>query len=289
MVQIHPVQTLPVDSGVREVKSSPYVTTEQESFTIWMRSLVCHSKGCTVYDSKGNLIYRVDNYDSKSCGEVYLMDLYREVLFEFQQSFGLFKSCEGCNSNGTRFRLRKNFKISPRGSSSSYKAVMESSKDDQQSCYKILNHRSVFIIEDGSGRLMAEVKKKQSNVNGLDFGEDVLTMVVEPQVDHSFIMGWCATTSSGRSITECSSCGRVDEECQTQNHHLFHFCAQDTPLCLVTSDLHTPPQPSPVDEEDPFEPTRFITAFSTWSLEPNPIFSRSSFSFSGHLAELEQP
>ncbi|KAF3520493.1 hypothetical protein DY000_02059585 [Brassica cretica] len=189
MVQIHPVQTLTVDSIVGEVKSSPYVTTEQESFTIWMRSLVYHSKGCTVYDSKGNLIYRVDNYDSKSCGEVYLMDLYGEVLFEFQQSFGLFKSCEGCNSNGTRFRLSKNFKISPRGSSSSYKAVMESSKDDQQSCYKILNHRSVFIIEDGSGRLMAEVKKKQSNVNGLDFGEDVLTMVVEPQVDYSFIMG----------------------------------------------------------------------------------------------------
>lgn len=148
MVQIHPVQAVPVDSGIGEVKSSPYVTTEQESFTIWMRSLVYHSKGCTVYDSKGNLIYRVDNYDSKSCGEVYLMDLYGEVLFEFQQKFGLFKSCEGCNSNGTRFRLRKNFKISSRGSSSSYKVVMESSKDDQQSCYKILNHGSIFRFLD---------------------------------------------------------------------------------------------------------------------------------------------
>ncbi|KAG2304632.1 hypothetical protein Bca52824_033283 [Brassica carinata] len=190
MVQIHPVQALPVNSSVGEVKSSPYLTTEQESFTIWMRSLVYHSKGCTVFDSKGNLLYRVDNYDSKSCGEVYLMDLYGEVLFGFQQRFRLFKSCEGCNSTGTRFRLRKNFKISPRGSSSSYKIVMESSKDDQQSCYKIVNHGSVFTIEDGSGRLMAEVKKKQSNnINGLDFGEDVLTMVVEPQVDHSFIMG----------------------------------------------------------------------------------------------------
>ncbi|KAJ4917940.1 Protein LURP-one-related 2 [Raphanus sativus] len=190
MVQIHPIQALPVDSSVREVKTSPYVTTEQESFTIWMRSLVYHSKGCTVFDSKGNLIYRVDNYDSKSCGEVYLMDLYGEVLFEFQQKFELFKSCEGCNSNGTRFRLRKNFKISPRGSSSSYKVVMKSGKDDIQSCYKIVNHGSVFTIEDGSGRLLAEVKKKQSNnITGLYFGEDVLTMVVEPQVDHSFIMG----------------------------------------------------------------------------------------------------
>ncbi|KAJ0242352.1 hypothetical protein HA466_0208290 [Hirschfeldia incana] len=188
MVQIHPVQAVPVNSSVGQVKSSSYVTTEQESFTIWMRSLVYHSKGCTVFDSKGNLLYRVDNYDSKNCGEVYLMDLYGEVLFEFQQRFGLFKSCEVCNSTGTRFRLQKNFKISP--SSSSYKVVMRSSKDDQQSCYKIVNHGSVFTVEDGSGRLMAEVKKKKSNnINGLDFGEDVLTMVVEPQVDHSFIMG----------------------------------------------------------------------------------------------------
>ncbi|KAG2243978.1 hypothetical protein Bca52824_094177 [Brassica carinata] len=112
----------------------------------------------------------------------------------------------------------------------------------------------------------------------------------------SSAQGRCATTSSGRSITECSSCGRVVEERQTQNHHLFHLRAQDTPLCLVTPDLHPPapqqPSPSPDaaddEEEDPFEPTGFITAFSTWSLEPNPIFARSSLSFSGHLAELER-
>ncbi|CAH2076395.1 unnamed protein product [Thlaspi arvense] len=104
----------------------------------------------------------------------------------------------------------------------------------------------------------------------------------------SSAQGRCATTSSGRSITECSSCGRVVEERQTQNHHLFHLRAQDTPLCLVTPDLQTAAQPSTEDEEDPFEPTGFITAFSTWSLEPSPIFARSSLSFSGHLAELER-
>ncbi|CAN8276425.1 unnamed protein product [Cochlearia groenlandica] len=107
----------------------------------------------------------------------------------------------------------------------------------------------------------------------------------------SAAQGRCSTTSSGRSITECSSCGRVIEERQTHNHHLFHLRAQDTPLLLVTPDLHAPPQPSPEDddeEEDPFESTGFITAFSTWSLEPSPIFARSSISFSGHLAELER-
>ncbi|XVF15738.1 hypothetical protein REPUB_Repub09cG0181600 [Reevesia pubescens] len=101
--------------------------------------------------------------------------------------------------------------------------------------------------------------------------------------------GRCATTTTGRSITECTSCGRVVEERQYQNHHLFHIRAQDTPLCLVTSDTPAPSSTAyQVNEDDPFEPTGFITAFSTWSLEPSPLFLRSSISFSGHLAELER-
>ncbi|XP_050229855.1 plant-specific TFIIB-related protein 1 [Mercurialis annua] len=109
----------------------------------------------------------------------------------------------------------------------------------------------------------------------------------------------CATTTAGHSITECTSCGRVVEEHQFQPYHTFHVRAQDNPLCLVTSDLptlhhrhHQPPPPPrqgrEEEDEDPFEPTGFITAFSTWSLEPTPLSLRSSLSFSGHLAELER-
>ncbi|KAK6924338.1 Transcription factor TFIIB, cyclin-like domain [Dillenia turbinata] len=105
--------------------------------------------------------------------------------------------------------------------------------------------------------------------------------------------GRCTTTTTGRLVTECTGCDRIVEERQTQTHHLFHLRAQDTPLSLVTSDL--PSVPNDVisatnadDEEDPFEPTGFITTFSTWSLEPNPLFALSSLSFSGHLAELER-
>lgn len=103
--------------------------------------------------------------------------------------------------------------------------------------------------------------------------------------------GRCATTSSGRSITECTSCGRVMEERQSHPHHVFHLRAQDNPLCLATSDLPLPTlhhQNDAGDEEDPFEPTGFLTAFSTWSLEPSPLYLQSSIAFSGHLAELER-
>ena len=78
MVKIHPDHTT---SGAGDITSSPYLTTEKESFTIWMKSLVFNTNGCTVFDYKGNIIYRVDNYNSKSCREVYLMDLHGHVLF----------------------------------------------------------------------------------------------------------------------------------------------------------------------------------------------------------------
>ncbi|KAF7850805.1 hypothetical protein BT93_L5000 [Corymbia citriodora subsp. variegata] len=103
--------------------------------------------------------------------------------------------------------------------------------------------------------------------------------------------GRCATTSGGRSITECTSCGRVVEERHHFPHHLFHLRSQDNPLCLVTSDLPSlPPQAlAPPDaDDDPFEAAGFITAFSTWSLENSPLSLRSCLSFSGHLAELER-
>lgn len=46
-----------------------------------MKSLVLHGKGCTVFDSNGGIVYRVDNYDRKFSNEVYLMDFRGKVLY----------------------------------------------------------------------------------------------------------------------------------------------------------------------------------------------------------------
>ncbi|KAK8923433.1 hypothetical protein KSP39_PZI019699 [Platanthera zijinensis] len=100
--------------------------------------------------------------------------------------------------------------------------------------------------------------------------------------------GRCVTTASGRHVTECSACGRVVEERHTQTHNLFLLQAHDSVLPLVTADLASVPSPPSSNDEDPFHPTGLITAFSTWSLEHSPVFARSAYSFSGHLAELER-
>lgn len=68
---------------------SSYITSEPETFTIWMKSLVFNTHGCTVYNSKGDIIYRVDNYDNKGGQEVYLMDIRGKVLFSTQQKVGI--------------------------------------------------------------------------------------------------------------------------------------------------------------------------------------------------------
>ncbi|XP_056844121.1 protein LURP-one-related 11-like [Raphanus sativus] len=202
MVKIHPDRTT---LAAGEETSSPYLTMEKESFTIWMKSLVFNTNGCTVFDSKGNIIYRVDNYNSKSCREVYLMDLHGHVLLTLRrQKFGLFKTWEGygtpsgtaeSTTNFEYFRVKNNmFKIPSKDSSSSYRVIKGTCKNDEQYCYKMVSRGSSLGIEESCGRLVAEVKRKQSR-NGLELGDDVLTMVVESQVDHSFIIGLVLTHS----------------------------------------------------------------------------------------------
>ena len=56
-------------------------TSEQETFTLWMKSLVLNGKGCTVFDSNGQIVYRVDNYSHKCIDEVHLMDQEGNTLF----------------------------------------------------------------------------------------------------------------------------------------------------------------------------------------------------------------
>lgn len=71
--KVHP-QVLPSSA-------SCYFSSKQETFTIWMKSLVLGGKGCTVFDAKGQIVYRVDNYSCKCKDEVYLMDFKGKVIF----------------------------------------------------------------------------------------------------------------------------------------------------------------------------------------------------------------
>ncbi|KAG9149238.1 hypothetical protein Leryth_003231 [Lithospermum erythrorhizon] len=172
-----------------------YTTSRREFFTIWMKSLVFHGNGCTVYDSNGQIVYRIDNYDQKGNHEVSLMDLHGNVLFSIRQKRApVFRHWDGYKWNALSkqemetpwFQVRKDHTVL-RGDSLTYHVTLS---DARSSCLRILAmpEKSDFKIVDGQGKIVAQVNRKLSSKSGADLGDDVLSLVVEPHVDHSLIM-----------------------------------------------------------------------------------------------------
>lgn len=53
--------------------------------TVWRRSLLFNGNGFAVFDAKGNLVFRVDNYASGSKAEVLLMDAAGKPLLTIRR------------------------------------------------------------------------------------------------------------------------------------------------------------------------------------------------------------
>ncbi|XP_071707943.1 protein LURP-one-related 11-like [Rutidosis leptorrhynchoides] len=171
------------------IPSSPsYITSKPESFTIWMKSLVFNTNGCTVYNSKGEIVYRVDNYDSNCGQEVYLMDIQGKVLYSIlPKKLRLFGCWDGykwddySSEKQLWFRVRKQ------------RGIYVTSYDHKArgNAYKIVgtNGKLGFKIvdQDRDGVLIAEIKQKQTTT-GIKFGNDVFTLTVQPDIDQSLIM-----------------------------------------------------------------------------------------------------
>ncbi|CAN4095247.1 unnamed protein product [Withania somnifera] len=119
------------------------------------------------------------------------MDLSGQVLFSIKkEKLRLLVRWSGFLSGGFKgkpwFQVRRNWKFSRRDVICDVNLGCEKSLG---SCYKIqhTDKKSSFRVSDSVGQLVAEVKQKQSS-RGSGYGDDVLTLEVEPQVDYSFIV-----------------------------------------------------------------------------------------------------
>ncbi|KAK8464996.1 hypothetical protein PHAVU_010G123600 [Phaseolus vulgaris] len=170
-------------------------TCKQETLTLWMKSLVLNGKGCTVFDSNGQIAYRVDNYNCKHRDEVHLMDQNGDILFTMlKKQYKLSRFWEGYRFPATRndqkgpcFRVSKTYKISRGGSI--YEVELGLDKN-QPYIHKIESSTctSACKISNEVGVVVAELRRKKSH-SGVDLGEDVFTMVVEQNIDLSLVMG----------------------------------------------------------------------------------------------------
>ncbi|KAL9228478.1 hypothetical protein vseg_004056 [Gypsophila vaccaria] len=160
-----------------------------------MKSLILGGKGCTVFDSNGRVVYRVDNYRSKCSDKVLLMDCHGQVLLTIlRKKFAMLSRWEGYRhekKNGASwlFRVKKCWKFTkkPLGS----EVVVNLDHDKNSPVLKIekgKSKNSSCKIVDRVGGPIAEMTRKQSE-GGVVLGDDVMTLVVEANVDHSLVMG----------------------------------------------------------------------------------------------------
>ncbi|TKY70931.1 LURP-one-related 4 [Spatholobus suberectus] len=175
----------------QEPTSSPCMSYGRETYTLWLKSLVFHSNGCTVYDSNGVIVYRVDNYDTKGRRDVNLLDLRGRVLCTIHKrllAFGRWDVYRCSDSNCKTqekpwFQVKRCYKIITR------KVTCQITVECQKYCIEKTGGKTAFRIVDIDGDIVADAKQKHSS-SGVVLGNDVLSLDVEGGIDHALIMAF---------------------------------------------------------------------------------------------------
>ncbi|PON47761.1 LURP1-related protein domain containing protein [Parasponia andersonii] len=195
-----PAETIRPSSGPESAPKSAAVV-----LTVWTKSLLFNCNGFTVYDDKGNLVFRVDNYIAGNKDEIVLMDAAGKSLLTIRRKrLSLADSWlvfDGEATVNPRFSVRKNVNIlnarclahvsSGRGGGGSSGGTSPSSRSPSSSVlYEIEGSYAQRCCEvyDQKRRRVAEIRRKEAAVGGVSLGGDVFRLVVEPHFDTAVAM-----------------------------------------------------------------------------------------------------
>ncbi|XP_076906441.1 protein LURP-one-related 8-like isoform X3 [Bidens hawaiensis] len=160
--------------------------------TVWKKSLLFNCDGFTVYDSNGNLVFRVDNYAAGNKSEVVLMDATGHSLLTVRRKRASITDnwlvYDGETTVDPRFSAAKhvNFMkaksiahVSTTGSPKKKSLTYDIEGSYAQRC---------CVVYDDKRLCVAEIKRKEA-VGGVAFGGDVFSLVVQPEIDSTVAMG----------------------------------------------------------------------------------------------------
>ncbi|XP_027362030.1 protein LURP-one-related 17 [Abrus precatorius] len=178
------------------------------SRTVWRKSLVMSCKGFTVFDSYGDLVYRVDNYIGRP-NEVILMDASGKPILTMcrRRKLGLLDSWfmyEGeLGNQRTRSSSLSKSSRSPICCVRKHVNLLHGNSNIQAYVYRGDSHSdkrcAAFVIEgsyahrtckvlDECKRVVAETKRKEANTKNVSFGIEIFQLIVHPGFDHAFAM-----------------------------------------------------------------------------------------------------
>ncbi|XVE59526.1 hypothetical protein DITRI_Ditri05aG0053000 [Diplodiscus trichospermus] len=167
----------------RTPKLSVGADTREAILTVWKKSLLFNCNGFTVFDGKGDLVFRVDNYMDGNKGEILLMDATGKPLLTIRRKkMSLGESWlvyEGETLANPTLSVRKSVNIL-NNKCLAY-VVSGNSNNRNIIMYEIegsYSQRCCAVYDDGR-RLVAEIKRKEA-VGGVVFGTDVFRLIVRP-------------------------------------------------------------------------------------------------------------
>ncbi|KAK9291228.1 hypothetical protein L1049_009416 [Liquidambar formosana] len=191
MTKVHPNATA---AATDRLISSAADGNGQAVLTVWQKSLLFNCNGFTVFDAKGNLVFRVDNYVAGNRGEILLMDAAGKPLLTIRRkrlSFGEnWLVFDGETAVNPRFSARKHVNLlNSKCLAHVSSGVNNGSPGNKNVTYEIEGSyaQRCCAVYDDKRRCVAEIKRKEA-VGGAAFGVDVFRLIVQPEMETAVAM-----------------------------------------------------------------------------------------------------
>jgi uncharacterized protein YxjI len=198
-VKVHPNVAVP---SLGQPAAAPADEEPPVTLTVWRKSLLFNCKGFTVFDARGNLVYRVDSYASDSRAEVVLMDAAgRAVLIVRRRKLIGLGSDQCLVYPGEETRLPPLYAVKRRAPAAQYmrsagnnaksmahvapcSGAKVTAKAAGGSGYEVEGSylRRCCTVYDERRQTVAEVRPKEA------VGSDVFRLVVQPGTEVSLAM-----------------------------------------------------------------------------------------------------
>lgn len=160
--------------------------------TVWKKSLLFNCDGFTVYNSQGDLVFRVDNYMNSPKDNIVLMDASGLPLLSIRRKKLSFGDCwmvyDGETERNPIFTARKNVNILTNRRTLAWISAKKTMWYEIEGSY---GQRSCKMLDERRNKKkMAEIKRKEAMVGGVAFGKDVFKLIVEPEMEPRVAMAF---------------------------------------------------------------------------------------------------
>lgn len=190
MTKVYPrraAATVP-PAAIETMKPSTTLISEDDAtvLTVWKKSLLLNCNGFTVFDARGYIVFRVDNYVADHRREIVLMDAAGKPLLTIRRkklSLGdKWLVSDGESAENPRFAVWKPVNLL---SSRNLAQVTACDSNKNAAAYQIEGsyvQRCVTVWDGDRRRVEAEIRQKEG------VGADVFRLVVRAGMDNTFAM-----------------------------------------------------------------------------------------------------